>query len=450
MSNRIYYAIIVVAAAVAITLFALSIERYEEEKNLGWSRLALQNPYLAAVRLAEKAGMVVDTFDSYLTPKEMESFGTLFIPDSGHLISSRRADELVDWVDAGGHLIVGAQNPSASNVDWVLNYFGISASYGESEDDGTRFESEKAGSGSAASGDDSGPDSQVEADEPPFSERLEKHNQQIRSGDRESRQKSLSVRERILEFERHVPHSRMTSLEFTGVDGELRVIFPSHVVVDHPAISDPSFSEVAEYEVIYAGGDQFGTRFIQVDIGAGLVTVLANPGIFGSNYIGYFDNAFLWETLAFNGERLGMLHGSKMPSLGQLMWKFMPETVMSFLVLLMLWLWRQLPRFGATHRLHYQTRRSILEHITAAAQYRWRGGWQAELLEPLQQEIQKRAERQIPAYSAAEPSEKRRILASAASISPESLAAAMQAGKGLSEEKFLQTVKVLQRIKDSI
>lgn len=450
MSNRIYYAIIVVAAAVAITLFALSIERYEEEKNLGWSRLALQNPYLAAVRLAEKAGMVVDTFDSYLTPKEMESFGTLFIPDSGHLISSRRADELVDWVDAGGHLIVGAQNPSASNVDWVLNYFGISASYGESEDDGTRFESEKAGSGSAMSGDDSDLGSQTEENEPPFSERLEKHNQQIRSGEREQRQKSLSVRERILEFERHVPHSRMTSLEFTGVDGELRVIFPSHVVVDHPAIRDPSFSEVAEYEVIYAGGDQFGTRFIQVDIGAGLVTVLANPGIFGSNYIGYFDNAFLWETLAFNGERLGMLHGSKMPSLGQLMWKFMPETVMSFLVLLMLWLWRQLPRFGATHRLHYQTRRSILEHITAAAQYRWRGGWQAELLEPLQQEIQKRAERQIPAYSAAEPSEKRRILASAASISPESLAAAMQAGKGLSEEKFLQTVKVLQRIKDSI
>ncbi|WP_028886674.1 DUF4350 domain-containing protein [Teredinibacter turnerae] len=450
MSNRIYYAIIVVAAAVAITLFALSIERYEEEKNLGWSRLALQNPYLAAVRLAEKAGMVVDTFDSYLTPKEMESFGTLFIPDSGHLISSRRADELVDWVDAGGHLIVGAQNPSASNVDWVLNYFGISASYGESEDDGTRFESEKAGSGSALSGDDSDLGSQTEENEPPFSERLEKHNQQIRSGEREQRQKSLSVRERILEFERHVPHSRMTSLEFKGVDGELLVIFPSHVVVDHPAISDPSFSEVAEYEVIYAGGDQFGTRFIQVDIGAGLVTVLANPGIFGSNYIGYFDNAFLWETLAFNGERLGMLHGSKMPSLGQLMWKFMPETVMSFLVLLMLWLWRQLPRFGATHRLHYQTRRSILEHITAAAQYRWRGGWQAELLEPLQQEIQKRAERQIPAYSAAEPSEKRRILASAASISPESLAAAMQAGKGLSEEKFLQTVKVLQRIKDSI
>ncbi|WP_018275232.1 DUF4350 domain-containing protein [Teredinibacter turnerae] len=450
MSNRIYYAIIVVAAAVAITLFALSIERYEEEKNLGWSRLALQNPYLAAVRLAEKAGMVVDTFDSYLTPKEMESFGTLFIPDSGHLISSRRADELVDWVDAGGHLIVGAQNPSASNVDWVLNYFGISASYGESEDDGTRFESEKAGSGSAMSGDDSDLGSQTEENEPPFSERLEKHNQQIRSGEREQRQKSLSVRERILEFERHVPHSRMTSLEFTGVDGELRVIFPSHVVVDHPAISDPSFSEVAEYEVIYAGGDQLGTRFIQVDIGAGLVTVLANPGIFGSNYIGYFDNAFLWETLAFNGERLGMLHGSKMPSLGQLMWKFMPETVMSFLVLLMLWLWRQLPRFGATHRLHYQTRRSILEHITAAAQYRWRGGWQAELLEPLQQEIQKRAERQIPAYSAAEPSEKRRILASAASISPESLAAAMQAGKGLSEEKFLQTVRVLQRIKDSI
>ncbi|WP_019605072.1 DUF4350 domain-containing protein [Teredinibacter turnerae] len=450
MSNRIYYAIIVVAAAVAITLFALSIERYEEEKNLGWSRLALQNPYLAAVRLAEKAGMVVDTFDSYLTPKEMESFGTLFIPDSGHLISSRRADELVDWVDAGGHLIVGAQNPSASNVDWVLNYFGISASYGESEDDGTRFESEKAGSGSAMSGDDSDLGSQTEENEPPFSERLEKHNQQVRSGEREQRQESLSVRERILEFERHVPHSRMTSLEFTGVDGELRVIFPSHVVVDHPAISDPSFSEVAEYEVIYAGGDQFGTRFIQVDIGAGLVTVLANPGIFGSNYISYFDNAVLWETLAFNGERLGMLHGSKMPSLGQLMWKFMPETVMSFLVLLMLWLWRQLPRFGATHRLHYQTRRSILEHITAAAQYRWRGGWQAELLEPLQQEIQKRAERQIPAYSAAEPSEKRRILASAASISPESLAAAMQAGKGLSEEKFLQTVKVLQRIKDSI
>ncbi|WP_019601565.1 DUF4350 domain-containing protein [Teredinibacter turnerae] len=449
MSNRIYYAIIVVAAAVAITLFALSIERYEEEKNLGWSQLALQNPYLAAVRLAEKAGMVVDTFDSYLTPKEMESFGTLFIPDSGHLISSRRADELVDWVDAGGHLIVGAQNPSASNVDWVLNYFGISASYGES-DDGTSFESEKIGSKSAASGDDSGPDSQVEADERPFSERLEKHNQQIRSGDRESRTKSLSVRERILEFERHVPQNRMTSLEFTGVDGELRVYFPSQVVVDHPAISDPSFSEVAEYEVIYAGGDQFGTRFIQVDIGAGLVTVLANPSIFGSNYIGYFDNAFLWETLAFNGERLGILHGSKMPSLGQLMWTYMPETVMSFLVLLMLWLWRQLPRFGATHRLHYQTRRSILEHITAAAQYRWRGGWQTELLEPLQLEIQKRAERQIPAYSRAEPNEKLRILAAAASMSPESLAAALQAGNGLSEEKFLQTVKVLQRIKDSI
>lgn len=443
MSKRILIAVLLMCAAGVAYVLYHSLEYYEEERNLGWSALAQRNPYLAAQRYAEALGADVETFDSYARLQSLATFDTLFVPDSGLIISERRVEGVIDWVRDGGHLIVAAQAPGYSGVDSLLDYFDLtietSGFTGSAEADVDDEPQETPGNDDASD----------EDDERKVSDYLKEYNEEIDRQPDEDEEESLSDREMAQQFEEMTRSELVTDLRFSGIDYQLRAYFKLRYTLSHPSfISDGETTD--RYTLLYATGDEWGYHFLQFELGGGLVTVLSDPALFESHDITHFDHAYLWQILTSNAKSLGLLHGSRMPSLGALIWRFMPEALCAFMALLLAWLWYRLPRFGAAHKINYQTRRSVLEHIAASSAFLWRGNWQQALLVPLQAEIQVRAERTLPAFSAASAGERLSILADISGQPRSVVESAMQAQSGLNEDSFLLIVKTLQRIKESL
>lgn len=82
-------------------------------------------------------------------------------------------------------------------------------------------------------------------------------------------------------------------------------------------------------------------------------------------------------------------------SLLSLIWLFAAPLVISLVLLLLLWLWRISYRFGSIEIETQSERRSLLEHIEASAAYLWRHRCQQTLLQPLQQHVQTQHRHQL-------------------------------------------------------
>lgn len=109
-------------AAAALWFF----ENYEQVETQVWvgpSSAARANPYLAAQRFIERMGYAVGTIDR---PGDLDAAppgATLILPARRAMVTPARAQTLLGWAEAGGHLIVEPE-PSRSR-DPLLDALGI-------------------------------------------------------------------------------------------------------------------------------------------------------------------------------------------------------------------------------------------------------------------------------------------------------------------------------------
>jgi hypothetical protein len=109
--------------ALGAAWFLSAFERVPSREWIGPAAEARRDPFLAAGRFAERMGLPARRIRVLTELDQLPTDGVLLLPARRQAIDPRRLRNLVDWVEAGGHLIVEAEQPGVS--DPLLDELGI-------------------------------------------------------------------------------------------------------------------------------------------------------------------------------------------------------------------------------------------------------------------------------------------------------------------------------------
>jgi len=467
MSSRYSTIISIFLSVLCAYLIYAFVEYYEEEQDLGWGKEARKNPFLAAQLYSESRGHVIQSYDSFLKIPSLDEIDTLFIANTGQVISDKRLDALSRWVDRGGHLLIGAKGVIEADSDRVFEYYDLSSA--ASDHDGGAFgedffddlkapEEESASLQPDEESDISTEDEESEQvvggdsnkNKRKFSDELRKLNDELRKQGliENASGEEKSYRQTVADYEAAVAVKEMSLLRFGSDEYDIRVQFNPEIILQHGVFDDGEwYSE--KFEPIYWRGSEYGIHFLQLEQGDGLVTVMSDSNVFRSDNIDKFDHALFWQVLTGSGS-IAILYGSNMPSLWYMLKAFMPEILLSFAAFIVAWIWFNIRRFGPVRPLSINQRRSAAEHISASAGYTWRGGWQGDLLAPLRDDVQQFAEKRLASYDELNDRKRMDILAQVSGLHVDVVIDAMTTKKKLNEENFYRIVKILKRIRESL
>jgi len=110
MANRLFIAFLLALLLGLLawggSWFLRNFERHSEEIRSGYSAAARRNPLLAAERFLRRLDMRVESLSGrgYLKQTPLQP-GMLLVKDLGPSLPPRQQQALLDWVEAGGHLI---------------------------------------------------------------------------------------------------------------------------------------------------------------------------------------------------------------------------------------------------------------------------------------------------------------------------------------------------------
>jgi hypothetical protein len=136
--------------------------------------------------------------------------------------------------------------------------------------------------------------------------------------------------------------------------------------------------------------------FVSVEKGKGRLTVLTDARLFRNRWIGEKDHAALLDALISATDRsgnIGFLRGSGLSLWGLLKQHLWPVLI-ALGVLLFLWLWKNLSRFGPLEAVAgVPILRGYEHHLEALGYFQWRLDRSAALLVPLRMKIVERGQR---------------------------------------------------------
>lgn len=130
--------------------------------------------------------------------------------------------------------------------------------------------------------------------------------------------------------------------------------------------------------------------FASVECGDGRITVLTDGRLFRNRWIGDHDHAALLDALVesmdYDGA-VGIMRGSGL-SLWALLREHLWPVLLGLGVLVVLWLWKNLTRFGPVETAAVpQELRGFEHHLEALGDFQWRLDRAASLLAPLREQI---------------------------------------------------------------
>lgn len=407
-------------------LFTLSqmLERYEEPVDRGWSEAALRNPFLAAEQFLGKRAVPVESSDRLDVLEHLTPDSILVISNANHVLSRQRAAELVEWMEAGGHVVVAAQLHSDDEPDVLLSRFEVRKLPVDEED----------------SADD---------DALTPSQQLKRQWDDSRL-QREAPQQKWTVAETTRRREALVPPEELLALSFEGIAYSLQIEYHGSASLDHPAFYLEDGEDYTGYRPFYWAGNDRGIGFLQMDVGEGLLTVMADVSIWNSSRIALYDHAYLLQLMTEGSDQVIFLYGAVVPGLLELVWQHFQELVVALLLLLATWLWYRMGRFGPVMDWGLETRRSFGEHIEAVGHFFWRQKMAEELLDSVRQEIWHSFYRRYPGAQALSGPQKLQKLAQAAGMDAERVRRLMLGKTAAEEIRFYHHVRSLQAIRKAL
>jgi len=299
-------------AVLAATWFFHNFEEVTEKERTQPEVEALRNPYLALERFLARMGRPAERRIDARFLDTLSPGGVLILDAGrqGHLMPQRLA-RLLSWVEGGGHLIAA---PERAGKDPLLERFGVRLA--------------------APAKVFSGP--MVEGADPAHC----------------------------------APLARQIAVNIPGAARTLYADPPYYRGVQAGKV-EPAWA---------AGAPGQGAQYLHFAHGAGQVTFVAGlAGQFGNRAIGRCDHAeILWALLqaypSQSNSPVRLMTRLEFPSLWQWLVGSAWAAVLSGLALLLLWLWRVVPRFGAPLPDPEPERRQLREHLVAVGRYVWRSG----------------------------------------------------------------------------
>jgi hypothetical protein len=405
-----------------------SIEFYDETDQTSWSPEALRNPYLAAQQFMQQSGINSVEADSLVGLNTLDGVSTVLITDANQVVNPRQLEQVLGWLEKGGNLIVTA-NSIGDSDDLLLEEFDVSVSwqnqYDDIEDEDTDFD------------DQSHEDS--EDDKRSVSESLREYNQQIDEGKTPEEIAQLSNQE-----------SSLTRIDFGDDIGELVLAFEPNRVLSHPHANDEEVDESTPQPFSWSSSEH-GIHMMQFDVGDGLLTIISDPTIWTSNRIDQHDHAYLLWVLSSKDGGFAILHPSLRDSIWALISRHAPEFLIALAISIALWLWHLGHRFGRIVPRDTSGGRALSEHFSATANYLWHHKAGNQLIEPVRQQIFRRASIVLPEFASAakDPERQLQLISGHCGLEVATVDSALNS-KDFNESSFVRTVKLLKYIEQSL
>jgi hypothetical protein len=124
MSRQALWTIVVVLAVLGGAVwFFNNFERVPDREWTGYQGEARRNGFLAAERLLDRMGLRVRHLKTPIELRELPADGTLILPARRNALAPAERERLLEWVEAGGHLVV--ENENYRLPDPILDALGV-------------------------------------------------------------------------------------------------------------------------------------------------------------------------------------------------------------------------------------------------------------------------------------------------------------------------------------
>ncbi|MCP3918542.1 MAG: hypothetical protein GY711_23595 [bacterium] len=216
--------------------------------------------------------------------------------------------------------------------------------------------------------------------------------------------------------------------------------------------ADFTLDDVGGESVEPMAGDPSAAMMLSYVRGTGRVTLLASGSCFTNERIDEVDHAaLLWQLLSLRTESSGALfvYGLQ-PSLVDLILRHLWTLVLAGGVLLGLWLWHVIPRFGPLRADAPLARRDFSEHVVAVGRFLWRERSPGPLLDATRRRVQGHIEAAAPELATLEHGELAGELAARTSLSAEHCYDALFHPAAPDAAAFTRYVRDLRRIDQSL
>ena len=398
--------------AAAGWLLYINIEFYEETEEASWSIEALRNPYLAAQRFMSESGVEITDVYNLSRLEELDSVGTLFFSDPGQVRTPRQLEQVMGWLETGGNVIYTASSVNEDD-DLLLRELGVEVDWRANDEEG-------------------------EKDDKSLSETMREFNRQLAEG--KSREEIVAQQED--------DEVSLTQVGFGDEIGDLEAAFDNDIVLGHRYIDD-SEDDTAAYRPFSWSYSEYGIHMMQFEIGSGLLTIISDPGIWTSYRIDSHDHAYLLWLLSSSQGNFATLRSVLRDSIWELMLRNAGELLIAASLLILLWIWYRGRRFGRLLPRDRSRRRALGEHFSSVSLYLWQRRHGGYLIAPLRQQVLRRASLTLSGFAAAEAPRQHELLAERCDLNPQAIARAFD-GDNFNEASFVQTVRLLKRIEQSL
>ncbi len=444
--------IAVIALVIVISIFGYwvwsKITWTEKKVDRGYSELAIYNRFLAA-------GLFLDRFDidskvtfnrALLNGLGAEQSGQLIrgerdvnsekvgVRDSIVFIDGRgtlrgeRFENTWRWIEAGGTLIYSAQNPfigKADTGDDLFDRLGIWY-WGDGSSDDWSLENRTER------------DDETDAQDTDL-DTLEKAASENATAENEVDTDPVADEDDPGVFQLNADYcyqSGFTELNMEGFEEPLLIDFWDSVSLEIDRDND-----IQPRATVIHNSDVF---FAQYNIGEGKVFVSIDNKIWENRRIHCGDHALFLAQLVNPDGRVWFMVNRDAPSLLAVFWRQVPILIVLFPVLILLWLWSTMPRFGPIFTEENITRRSFSEHLSASANFVWKNKKQAILVERVRADLEIRFRQKDARYEEFDTPEKTTYVETLTGLDRKKIYVAMYKP---AEEIYLEFVEVIANLK---
>ncbi len=307
---------------------------HQETRELGYKGDARSKPFLALTKVIDRFGWESKTIHSLA---EMPDRGTLVLSGSS-AIKPSVAIQALEWVERrDGHLILLMQGGDKWRDDWQMDWGGM-------------FE------------------------------------------DTEAVRMHPILKALNLEPTTHAMETALPGKGKSAPPVELKIRNKKMELSEQGGMTFDASNVPGDAEIIL--GETTAARILTTTRGNGRITVIGNASPFRNRYLDLHDNAFVFLNLLLleSQPEYGMsstvtfMLGSS-DGFFTLLWKQFWMALVPLALLIVAWLWKNIPRFGPLQPEGTNDTRQFSEHLKMNGEFLWHHGQTADLIFPIRAAI---------------------------------------------------------------
>lgn len=380
--------------------FFTHFERQTRQERTGISPEARKNRFLAAQMFLAKNGLKVksqsgrDIFALHPSTRD-----TIFLGSHSRFFLERNGSRLIEWVRNGGNLILVPDNEPFEKDDplGLFQELGVELRFVE-EDKAAECKNKKGKCKSA------------------------------QGNDKESIDDTLADPEKLKKLRYH-------TVTFRSDDpGEFKAQF----LRDRYLLDNKGKAEVVV-------GDDGQPNLLMYSLGEGSITVLSDVHLFRNTAIGDLDHAYLFNLLADRPGTIWIFYSADMPSLLMLLWQHTPYLLLVLCLLILLAGWGMLRKSGPQLKPQFDSRRNLLEHLNATAEYSWRTDKARQLFDDNRTAVEQAWRRRHPQLNTLNQEQRCEWIADKTGLAARAVERTLY-DEMTSEQDFIRATSVMQKL----